>query len=111
MRRLRKRLFLLAGVIITAVFGAVIARHFIQNESASAESGTVTSYQQHTNGITTIGLFQVNGGDAWCFEHDRTSPPMGTSMETLAGYPTLVTSSSSERDQLLFKIMYYGQAG
>ena len=111
MRRLRKRLFLLAGVIISAVFGAVIARHFIQNESASAESGTVTSYQQHTNGITTIGLFQVNGSDAWCFEHDKTSPSMGTSMETLGGYPTLVTSSSSERDQLLFKIMYYGQAG
>lgn len=111
MRRLRKRLFLLAGLVITAIFGAVIARNYIQNESASADSGSVTGYQQHTNGTTTIGLFQVNGSEAWCFEHDKTSPSIGTSMETLSGYPALITSSSSERDQLLFKIMYYGKAG
>lgn len=111
MRRLRKRLFLFAGLVVTALLGTVIARNYIQNESVVAESGSVTGYQQHTNGTTTIGLFQVNGGQAWCFEHDKTSPSIGTSMETVSGYPTLVTSASSERDQLLYKIMYYGAAG
>lgn len=110
MRRVRKRLLMFVGLAAVILSGAVLAWNLVQNNSVLAESGSVTGYQQHTNGITTIGLFEVNGAQAWCFEHDKTSPSIGTAMETLSGYPTTITTASSARDQLLFKIMYYGNA-
>ena len=111
MRKVNKKLFLLVGLLIAVVFGATAVLNKVDDKKAIAETGTVTSYNQFVGDYTTVGQFTVNGTEAWCMEHSKTTMPAGTSVSSLPGYPTQITESSSAYDQLMFKIMYYGQLG
>lgn len=65
------------------------------------DAATTISYHGNvTYGASTVGNFTVNGVQAFCFEHDKTSPPTGTSFrEEIYNNPDIR------------KALYYGWAG
>ena len=111
MRRVNKKLFLLFGLLFLAVAGITAIFNKVEDKKAIADTGTVTSYNQFVGDYTTVGQFTVNGTDAWCMEHSKTTMPAGTAVSSLPGYPKVIDESSSAVDQLMFKIMYYGEQG
>ncbi|SEI66339.1 VaFE repeat-containing surface-anchored protein [Sharpea azabuensis] len=80
-------------------FGSVIGSSSKLSE-VHAASATVSYGGKATWSGSTVGKFKVNGKDALCMEHKKTTPGSGTHVD-----------SSIYNDPTVRKILYYGFAG
>ena len=65
-----------------------------------AATGTITYNGKISYGAATVGSFTVNGRQAFCLEHEKGSPPSGTTF-----YDEIYNNSD------ILKVLYYGWEG
>lgn len=87
---MKKRGILFLAVCLSTVFMAA--------ETKAAD--TVVYNGKITYGSTTVGDFTVNGGQAFCIEHEKPTPPTGT------GFTEQIYNNADIK-----KVLYYGWNG
>lgn len=88
-----------AGKIITAVF-IMFSCVFGNLMTINAASATVVYNGKATWSGSTVGNFTVNGKQAFCLEHAKTTPPTGTPLTT-----------EIYQNEMVKKVLYYGWTG
>ena len=74
-------------VLYVATFMLLTAMIFgmLPMGTVKAADGTITEYHMVTYGVMRVGHFQINGQNAWCCDHDKTTPPRGTAVNKISG--------------------------
>ena len=79
-------------IMFSCVFGNIM--------NANAASATVVYNGKATWSGSTVGNFTVNGKQAFCLEHAKTTPPTGTPLTT-----------EIYQNEMVKKVLYYGWTG
>ena len=90
---------LLAAALLIGSLGALIST---PKEAEAATTGTVTYYQKVTQGLSTVGYYEIDGKIAFCAEHSQTSPGKGATYNMV---------SSNVTNPEIRKVLYYGYSG
>ena len=73
---------------------------FLEIMTVNAASATVVYNGKATWSGSTVGNFTVNGKQAFCLEHAKTTPPTGTPLTT-----------EIYQNEMVKKVLYYGWTG
>ena len=90
---------LLAIVLVLSSLSAISCS---PKKAEAAATGKVTYYQKVTQGLSTVGYYEIDGKIAFCAEHSQTSPGKGATY-------TMVSSNVQNAD--IRKVLYYGYSG
>lgn len=86
-------------ISVTLAFMLAIAGGSSVKQNVYAESGLV-NHGNVTYGASTVGNFTVNGQQAFCMEHEKTSPTTG-----------IEVTEEIYNDENIRKVLYYGYGG
>lgn len=82
---MKKTIKMLNIILVIIILLSTIVPVILELNEVFATDATVTYNGKVTYGGSTVGNFSVNGIQAFCIDHDKSTPPTGTSVsiETL----------------------------